>query len=346
MKKKLLGLLLIVMCAFPVFAGGESEEAGSNEGAYKVGLIAQTFGTQSFNDDVADGLTAMEEQLGLETIAIEVPEVSDTANSLRTLIMQDCNILIIPQADYYDGMIEIAEEYPDVKFIYCENPGVQPFDNIMTMAYAENQGSFILGVLGGLLTETDNLGVVLAIKGNAVMEKFEYGFKAGAKSVNPNVTVQVAYTNSFSDPNLGNEVATAMYSKGADIVGCYAGACNLGVFNACKNAGEGNYCFGAAKGQFDQQPDKIVASLVKPIDKALYNIVNDYVTTGAFETSKPLTLGLANEGVVVKYTDMNDSLLELITDDMQSVLDSYAAKIGSGEITVPSNAAELNSFLK
>ncbi len=83
-----------------------------------------------------------------------------------------------------------------------------------------------------------------------------------------------------------------MFSKGADFVGTYAGATNLGVFLmlpevACDDC----YAFGAAKGQFDQSPDKIVASLVKPIDQAIVSIVKNYIETGEFDASEPVKLG-------------------------------------------------------
>lgn len=348
MKKKVAMVLLMALLVGSVFANGNSEKqsTSSAEKKDKVGLIASVFGTQSFNDDVNDGLKLIAANLGLETVAIEGVEVTDVANSLRTLIMQDCTILVIPSADFADGMLEVAEEYPDVKFIYCDGLLDQSYDNILTMQYAENEGAFIMGALAGLLTKTNNVGAVLAIKGFAVMDRFQYGFTAGVKTVNPDCVVQVAYTNSFADPNKGNEVATAMYTKGADIVSCYAGACNLGVFNACSNAGDDKYCFGAAKGQFDQLPEKIVASLVKPIDKALFHIVDDYVTNGVFDSSTPVTLGLSNEGVVVKYTDLNDDLLKMVTSDIKSKLDMYAGQIGSGELKVPANEAEYNSYMK
>ena len=63
-----------------------------------------------------------------------------------------------------------------------------------------------------------------------------------------------------------------MYSQGCDYVGCYAGACNLGVFQAAEEAGDGKYCFGAANGQFDKSYEKILASVVKPIDEAIVSM--------------------------------------------------------------------------
>lgn len=95
---------------------------------------------------------------------------------MRTLIGQGANFLIIGSADYQDAMIEISEEYPDVKFLYLANLLDQPYPNIMTTEYAENEGAFLLGALAGMLTKTNNVGTVAAVKGDSVQEKYTWGF--------------------------------------------------------------------------------------------------------------------------------------------------------------------------
>ena len=348
MKKvtRLVALLLIVLFAFTSCGGsGEGSGSSTSEGDgvdLKLGMIATIFGTQSFNDDIRDGVEAVSEKYGFDNICLEVPDIADAGNSLRTLISQGVNFVVIGSAEYADAMVEVANEYPEVKFLYLNEASGMPA-NVMTTTYAEQEGAFLIGALAGLLTKTDNVGSVAAVSGDIVQERFNWGFKAGAEYVNPDITVQSAFTNSYSDINKGQEVANAMYSRGADIVSTFAGACNVGVFNAAKSAGEGKYCFGAAKGQFDQMPDKIVASLVKPVDQTILAIVSDYVDNGNFDTSSPMTLGLANDGVIVRYTDMNDDLLAMITPEIQAQLDEISAAIISGEIVPPQVEADYNA---
>ena len=310
----------------------------------KLGSIATVYGTQSFNDDIRDGIKAASDKYGIENICLEVPDVGDAANSMRTLIGQGANFLIIGSADYQDAMIEISEEYPDVKFLYLANLLDQPYPNIMTTEYAENEGAFLLGALAGMLTKTNNVGTVAAVKGDSVQEKYTWGFSTGAKYANSNITVQNEFTNSYADINTGNEVATVMYQKNADIVSCYAGACNLGVFNAANSAGDGKYCFGAAKGQFEKMPNKIIASLVKPVDETILAVVGDYIDNGVFSPSKPLKLGLATKGVIVKYTNQNDALLKMITPEIDAKMKTLEGAVISGKIVPPSTEAEYKNF--
>lgn len=345
--KKTIMVVMIALAAVGLFAGGAGEKSVASTGPEPivVGMVAEGLGTQSFNDDVKDGLDAIGREFQVRTIAIELANVTDIANSLRTLIMQGANIIIVPSASYADGMLEIAAESPNVKFFYPSDILIG-YDNIMSFDYAEHEGAYLMGMLAGMLTKTNNVGAVLAVRGDIVQERYQYGFTAGVKTVNPACQVQIAYTNSYTDINKGNEVAVAMYSKGADIVGTYAGACNLGVFNAARSAGKDKYCFGAAKGQFEQLPEKIIASLVKPIDIALLNVVGDYIRDGIFVTDKAMKLGLANQGVVQRFTPLNDSLLAMVTPQMHARLDQATEQISRGELVVPYSQATYDAFVK
>lgn len=322
-------------------------EAASEDGAQDkksdlvVGMIASAFGTQSYNDDVLAGMELAEKELGVKGIPLEVPEISDSANSLRTLISQGANFIMVPSSEYKDGMLEVAAENPELKFLYLAE-AIDGGGNIMSVAYRENEAAFLGGALSGLMTKTNNVGAVMAV-GETLQYRYQFGFTAGVKAVNPECEVQSAFTNSYTDVGQGSEVAKIMYNKGADIIGTYSGACNLGVFNAAKDAGEGTYCLGAANGQFDKMPDKILASVVKPADQAILSILKEYQETGVFDTSIPMSLGLKEGGVKLLFTN-NEELLKLIPDDVKSAIDDLTAKVESGEIKVPSSEEEFNSF--
>lgn len=358
MKKfgKFLALTLALVLVVSAFAGCTPAPASSappadapatdtpaepkDAAGVKIGLIAETFGTQSFNDDVLAGLNLAQEKLGVTAMPLEVAEVADVANSLRTLIGQGCEMLIVPSASFRDGMEEVAAEYTDLKFLYLAEV-IDGGANIMSIEYKENQASFLAGALAGLMTKSNKIGAVIATA-EPLQLRYQYGFQAGAKAVNPECEVQVATTNSYQDVGKGKEVANVMYSKGADFVGTFSGACNLGVFEAAKEAGEGKYAFGAANGQFDKMPDKIMASVIKPVDKAVFSIIEDFLA-GSFDTNEPKSLGLKEGGVDLLFTN-NEELLKIIPADVKAAVDDLKAKIISGEIVVPAVEEEFNSF--
>lgn len=340
--KKVLVTVLVALLALSIFAQG-SKEAEVKEEKVKLGTIATVYGTASFNDDILDGINALCAKYDLEEVHIEVPDVADVDNALRTLVQEGCNFIIAGSADYKEGLINAAESFPDVKFLYLAD-ALEGYPNLVGTVYAEQQGAFLCGALAALLSENHNIGAVAAVQGDTVQERYAWGFSAGAQYAVKGTTVQRGFTNSYADINKGNEFATAMYNKGADIVSCFAGACNLGVFNAAKSLNK--LCFGAAKGQFDQAPDNIVASLVKPVDQTVIAVVSDYIENGKFDTSSSMVLGVANDGVICKYTTMNDSLRALITPEIDAKIQSLKEDIISGKIVVPSTEAEYNEFVK
>lgn len=344
--KKVLALIMAGAMALSMVAcgGGGSGEGGSaDDGSLRVGLIASSMGTQSFNDDVWAGLENAEADLGIAAEYIEVSEVSDAANSLRTLIAQGDTLLIVPSSEFHDAMMEVAAEYPDCDFMYLAGEETSA-ENVMSVEYKENEAAFLGGALAASLSQTGKIGTVLAVQ-EPLQLRYQYGYMAGAKTVDPNCEVSVLFTNSYTDTNLGQESAKALYDKGADYVSCFAGACNLGVFNAAKEAGDGKYCLGAATGQFDKMPDKIVASVVKSIDVALYDMIKDYKDNGTFNGGGCTVLGLKEGGVELRYTTMNDELLNSIPEDVKNNIEDLKNKITSGEITVPGTEEEYNTYI-
>lgn len=340
--KKVFALILALGMTLALLAGCGSSDSGDGAGSatLKVGMIAESFGTQSYNDDVKAGLELCKSELGIEYMDLEVPQITDAASGLNTLIGQGCNFLIVPSGSYKDGMLEVATANPDVKFLYLAE-ALEGYDNIMSISYRENEGSFMAGVVGGLMTQTNNVGCVMG-NNEALQVRYQAGFTAGAKYVNPDCEVQSAFTNSYSDVNKGYEIANLMYSKGADFVGTYSGAGNLGVFQAADEAGEGKYCFGAANGQFDKMPEKILASVVKPVDQALLTILGEYQESGTF-TSGVRAMGLKENGVTLLFTN-NEALKSTIPADVMSKVEDIIAKVEAGEIEIPTTMEEAAAF--
>ena len=170
---------------------------------------------------------------------------------------------------------------------------------MVSSSYREHEAAFLLGALGGYLTKTNKIGFIGGVSG-VIQDRFQYGYMAGAWYSNQDVKVTSSYTGSFSDVGKGKEIATMMFSDGCDYVAPSAGACNLGVFQASKEAGADKWSFGAANGQFNQMPDKIVASQVKRVDNVAYSMVEKMVN-GTLKGEKS-EYGLKDGGVDLMYS--------------------------------------------
>lgn len=360
MKKKIISLVLCAVMAFSLTACGgnkaeetdapATEESTEAEGETEVpapssdlvtGLLAYEFGSQSYSDDVLAGLQQAEEELGIPCYTLEIADVTETAGGFRTLIQQGCNFVVASTAEYCDGMLEVAAEYPDITFLYLAGHLEDGPANVISFEYRENEAAFCAGVTAALLTKNNKVGAVLAVS-EPVQIRYQYGFTAGAKAINPDCEVMISFTNSYADTNIGYEHANAMYSQGCDIVACYSGAANLGVFQAAEEAGDGYYCIGAANGQFDKSPDKIICSVVKPVNEALMGILKGAQDTGKFDTSIS-SLGVKEGGVKLLFTE-NQTLLDLVGDDNMAVINELTDMVINNEIQVPANEEEFGTF--
>ena len=104
-----------------------------------------------------------------------------------------CNPIIGVGFAYSDAVNAVAPDYPEVNFGGRRRlrPRHQtPNDNVAYLGFAENEGSFLVGVAAALKTKTDHVGFVGGVH-NDLIKKFEAGYVAGAKAVNPNIKVDV-----------------------------------------------------------------------------------------------------------------------------------------------------------
>ncbi len=130
-----------------------------------------------------------------------------------------------------DTITQAAAAYPDTHFLLDRRRVVEA-PNVKNITFAEEQGSFLVGVAAALQSESGQLGFVGGVP-NELIKKFEAGFVAGAECVNPDAEVLVEYisddpTIGFNDPARGKEIAAAMYEAGAEVVYAAAGASDAG----------------------------------------------------------------------------------------------------------------------
>ncbi len=154
-------------------------------------------------------------------------------------------------------------------------------DNIANLVFAEEQGSFLVGAAAALKTKTDHIGFIGGVE-VPLIQKFEAGYVAGAKAVNPKIKVDVNYLtqapdfSGFGDPAKGKTAAQGMYDAGADIVYHAAGGSGGGVFEAASESGK--LAIGVDSDQYKTADpsvkDVIMTSMLKNVDVAVY----DYLT--------------------------------------------------------------------
>ena len=151
-------------------------------------------------------------------------------------------------------------------------------------------------------SKTGNIGFVGGVE-VPLIKKFEAGYTAGAKAVNPDIKVQVKYLtqppdfSGFGDPAKGKTAAAGMFDAGADVVYQAAGGSGGGVFEAAKAAG--GMAIGVDSDQYNtadpKVKDVIMTSMLKKVDVAVYDFIKSVVDDKF--TAGPTTYDLEKDGV-------------------------------------------------
>lgn len=332
-------------------AATEETSAGSDmEAGTTVGLLYDITGRgdKSFNDAAAAGLDRAKADFGVT--AEESTPTGDADRADRLNLLAENNGLIIGVGFLWtDALNGGAAAHPDVMFANVDgvpsNNNGTPDDsaddsdwpNTVGLLFAEEQGSFLVGAAAALKSQSGTIGFVGGVE-IPLIQKFQAGYEAGAKAVNPDIKILAQYISQppdfagFNDSAKGKEIAAAMYAEGADIVYHAAGSSGLGVFEAAKEAGEPGsvWAIGVDSDQWqtvgpDLQP-YILTSMLKRVDVAVYETIKAY-TEGAFEPGVRV-FDLSVDGV--GYATSGG-----FVDDIADQLDEYKAQIIAGDIVVP-----------
>ncbi|MGZ4466263.1 MAG: BMP family lipoprotein, partial [Nocardioides sp.] len=263
--------------------GGKSSGASSDADACKaatgngpkVGLAYDVGGRgdQSFNDSAYEGMKKAITDLKAtctEAKAAQGENDATRAERLRTLADAGYDPIIAIGFIYSPAAATVAKQYPKTHFAvidgYSQFLNKKPVPNLVDLTFAEQEGSFLVGVAAALKTKTKHVGFVGGTHGDLI-KKFEAGYTAGVHAVDPSVKVDVKYltedpndgATGFENPAGGKTAAEGMYDSGADVVYHAAGKSGLGVFQAVEAAGKGHWAIGVDSDQYlsaskSQQP--------------------------------------------------------------------------------------------
>ena len=306
--------------------------------AASVGLLFDVTGRgdKSFNDAAAAGLDQAVAEFGISASESTPTGDGDRAERLN-LLVDDGNELVIGVGFLWgDAITAGAAENAETSFAIIDSVIDAP--NVASLIFAENEGSFLVGVAAGLKSQTGKVGFIGGVE-NDLIRNFEVGFTAGVLAANPDAEVLVQYISQppdfsgFNDPAKGKEIAAAMYADGADIVYSAAGGSGLGAFEAAKEAGAPGevWAIGVDSDQYnlvsaDLQP-YILTSMLKKVDVAVYETIKAF-NEGNFQAGVQL-FNLESGGV--GYSTSGG-----FVDDIAAQIDEFAAQIIAGEIEVPS----------
>ncbi|HET8661171.1 MAG TPA: BMP family ABC transporter substrate-binding protein [Micromonosporaceae bacterium] len=321
---------------------------GGEEGL-RVGLAYDIGGRgdRAFNDAAAAGLDRVRRELAgslgdVRELTARVRESEkDKYDRLKLLCEAGFGVVIAVGYEYAgvdaaDGpLARAARECPETRFAIVDDARVSA-PNVVSLVFAEEQGSFLVGVVAGRRTRTGRVGFVGGCE-NALIRKFAAGFRAGVAAVRPSAPVDVRYLHGDKLPCPGftaaaqaREVAGQLYDGGADIVYHAAGGSGLGVFEAARD--RGRLAIGVDTDQYATVGEElrrvVLTSMVKRVDTAVFTVVSEVVHGRFAPGQRRFDLSVGGVGYATSGGRINDLVPEL---------EAYKKKIIDGSVIVPTN---------
>ena len=292
-------------------------------------------GDKSFNDGAYAGLLAAKRRLGADVQVLESKSAADYQPNLTVLADQDFDEVFAIGFLMNKDVRYVARNYPKRHFAIVDAVVDEP--NVTSITFREQDGSFLAGALAAMVSKTKTIGFLGGID-VPLLRKFEAGFTAGAREIDPSVKVIDKYVGSFEDVASGKELAGVMFDAGADIVYVAAGKSGLGAIDETR-ARPHAYAIGVDSNQDALAPGKILTSVLKRVDVAVFRIGQDAQSQKL--PAGPVEFGLRDGGVALtdfKYTK------KLVGARTLARLDTIRQAIVDGKVVPPKTREELAAF--
>ncbi|MGA0113080.1 MAG: BMP family lipoprotein [Candidatus Nanopelagicaceae bacterium] len=260
------------------------------------------------------------------------------AERLRLMAKRGANPIVVVGFTYATALAKVAKEYPKVQWGIVDDSSVKA-KNVQSIVFKEEEGSYLVGLAAAMTTKSGRIGFIGGVN-TPLIAKFEAGFIAGAKAINPKIKIQSTYISNFpdfsgfNDPAKGYEAAKGMYENGADVVYAAAGGTGTGMHKAASELGKWSIGVDADEATYPAHKDyksTILTSMLKRVDLGTRAFVKRALA--GKKTAGVKTWGYKQGGV--GYTTTGGYL-----KDVTSVINTYAKKISTGAVKVPTDPSK------
>ena len=316
----------------------------------KVALILGTggLGDKSFNDIAYAGLQRAQRELNI-TFDYASPMAIAEYEGMQTNFAAQVGkyaLIICIGFDQADALNKTATAYPNQNFAIVDMAVDKP--NVASLLFKANEGSFLVGVVAGMMTSTGKAGFVGGMD-IPLIRDFYVGYRAGVEWANTSAQVlSPLFVGGWADPNTAHEEALTLISQGADSIFVAAGKSGLGALQAVHE--QGKIGFGVDSCQDYLYPE-IKASATKRVDEAVFEMIQAALLSKLYPklTEGNFKGGIFNKGVADGWTGCSrlpseEPLWEStfnftetpLPDNVLTKLTDAESRIISGNIAVPS----------
>lgn len=292
---------------------------------FKVALITTgPVSDQAWNGGAYQGLLRIRDSLGAKISNIQTKTPAEIEENFRQYGAQGYALVFGHGFEFQDPALRISPQFP--KTAYVISSGDKTGANVSSVNFSFGDGAYLAGMVAGANTKSNILGVIGGTELPPVVKAFD-AFEAGAKSVNPKVTVLKAYVGNWDDVSAAKEQALAQIARGADMIFQNADNAGLGIFQAARER-KTVRVFGANSDQNHIAPEVTLGSVVIDLPHAFLTIARSVKD----KTYTPHVIDLGAKEDVVRWVP-NPALANEIPPALQARVDSVAKAIKAGTFT-------------
>lgn len=267
--RKLLFVLYLWVFLSPFTVAAQTPDA-------PVILIYESSGNKSdrtFIDMARRGAERAHGQLGIDYVERAISPTEDRQAVFEKYAESGAELIVALGFQNVPTVVKVAEKFPATYFSVIDGSIPPLFNNVQSITFRDNEGAFLVGMIAAMHSKNRKIGFIGGMD-VPVIRDFAYGFQQGAEYIDPQIEVlrdMIGTTpEAWEDPQKAKAIAHKQIAQGADILFAAAGGSSIGMLEKAAEY-ENVYSIGVDTNQNGLFPGSMLTSLVKRVDKAVYD---------------------------------------------------------------------------
>lgn len=283
----------------------------NNYHVQNVGLLLDgSVESNAWNKLGYNGLMSINQQYDVNVMyETHIQSEEDIINTVNEFIDDGVNLIFGHSNIYGKYFTDLADQYPDVHFVYFNGSYTQ--DNLTSFTFSSHAMGFFSGIIASEMTETNEVGVIAAYEWQPEVE----GFYEGAKYHRDDISVRIKFINNWDDDERVDEIYNTMRENAVDVLYPTGDYYSEMIIHQAEQ--DGLYTIGYVEDQFDISPETVLTSTIQHVDQ-LYPFAVERLNKGSltgdmytFDFQDDfISLGTFNEDVPESFQQYINSLIE------------------------------------
>ncbi|UFU00558.1 BMP family ABC transporter substrate-binding protein [Radiobacillus kanasensis] len=236
----------------------------------KVGMLVEgSINDQSWGSKGYKGLLEIKEQFDVDVYFKEGVTTQQQVNhAIEEFANQGVNLVFGHSSIYGKMFKDIANEYPDVHFVYFN--GGYSDDNLTSLNFSSHAMGFFGGMVAGKMTKTNQVGIIAAHEWQPEIE----GFFEGVNYQNPNAEVKMEFVNGWDNTERALDLFKSLKEENVDVYYPAGDSFSAPVINRVREAGL--YAIGFVTDQSNLGENTVLTSTVQYANRLYVQAAEDF----------------------------------------------------------------------